>query len=94
AALAAALARPGMAGHVEATVQDAQRNQTGDGEETIARNRSLRELVLAAALWRCGDHQGLAQRTLSAYADDLRGHYRRHAMAVLAEGGAVQRARA
>lgn len=86
AALAAALARPGMAGHAEATVQDAQRNQTGDGEETIARNRSLRELVLAAALWRCGDHQGAARRTLSAYADDLRGHYRRHAMAVLAEG--------
>lgn len=88
AALADALARPGMAGHAEATVLDAQRNQTDNGEETVARNRSLRELVLAAALWRCGDHQGIAKRTLSAYADDLRGHYRRHALAVLAEGAA------
>ncbi|MCK6491650.1 MAG: FAD-dependent oxidoreductase, partial [Planctomycetes bacterium] len=87
-ALAAALAAPGMAGHAEPTGADAQRNQTGDGEETAARNRSLRELTLAAALRRCGDHQGLGARTLRAYADDLRGHYRRHALAVLAEAAA------
>jgi hypothetical protein len=84
-ALAAALARPGMSGHAESSVTDTQRVQTDNGEETIARNRSLREIVVAAALWRCGDHQSLAKRTLTGYVEDVHGHYRRHALAVMAE---------
>ncbi len=85
ATLAAALAGAGMAGHAEGSVVDSQRVQTADGIETVARNRSLREIVLAAGLLRCGDHAGTARRTLRAYAEDVRGHYRRHALAVLAE---------
>jgi hypothetical protein len=39
-----------------------------------------------------GDHDGVAARTLRAYAGDLRGHFARHARTVLAEpaGGARQ----
>lgn len=93
AALAAVLAQAGMAGHAESGVADSQRVQTDDGCETIARNRSLREIVLAAGLLRCGDHGGTALRTLRGYAEDVRGHYRRHALAVLAEQPASAQAR-
>lgn len=84
-ALAAVLQRPGLAGHAQATVADAQAVTDLDPEQTDVRNASLRELHLARALWRCGDHAGLAESILTAYRDDLRGHFARHARAVLAE---------
>ncbi len=93
AALAALLVQAGMSGHAEANVVDSQRVQTSDSEETIARNRSLREIVLAAGLLRCSDQGGLAIRILRAYAEDVRGHYRRHALAVLAENPTAVSAR-
>jgi len=51
----------------------------------VSGGRPRRELVLARALYRCGDHQGVGETILRAYAADLRGHYARHAAAVLAE---------
>ncbi len=82
--LAAVLSKPGMAGHAAHT-QAAVREQLGaGGAETAPRNVALRELVLARALYRCGDHEGLGRRLLDAYAKDLRGHYAGHAGAVLA----------
>jgi hypothetical protein len=45
----------------------------------------LRELYLARALYRCGDHDGLGEKTLRQFAQDLHGHYARHAQAVLAQ---------
>jgi len=35
---------------------------------------------------RLGDHEGLGKRILTEYAQDIRGHYARHAQAVLKEG--------
>jgi hypothetical protein len=43
----------------------------------------LREIVLARALYRCGDHQGLGRKILEEYRHDLRGLFARHASAVL-----------
>ena len=43
----------------------------------------IRELAFARALWACGDHEGLAKRTLEAYARDPRGVLSAHAKAVL-----------
>jgi len=43
----------------------------------------IRELALARTLWACGDHEGLARRTLEAYARDPRGVLSTHASAVL-----------
>jgi hypothetical protein len=86
AALAALLAKPGMSGHVHDTVQAAGAH---DGQEARylnavhTRRESLRELLLARALYRLGDHQGIGQATLEAYTTDLRGHLARHAQAVL-----------
>jgi hypothetical protein len=49
------------------------------------RRESLRELMLARALYRCGDDQGLGAKVLQGYTQDLRGHFARHAQAVLEE---------
>jgi hypothetical protein len=40
-------------------------------------------LLLARALYRCGDYQGVGRKILETYAQDLRGHLARHAQAVL-----------
>ena len=82
--LAEMLARPGIAGYVHATIDDAIRLDAPGGTSACqSRRDSLRELGLARALCRCGDHQGQGQRVLQAYAQDLRGHLARHAAAVL-----------
>ena len=76
--LAELLRKAQMTGHARATVQSAI-------ETPRARNSSLRELVVARALYRCGDHEGLGEKILRAYARDIRGHFSRHARAVLSE---------
>ncbi|MFO7900303.1 MAG: FAD-dependent oxidoreductase, partial [Planctomycetota bacterium] len=80
--LAGLLRRPGMSGHAVT-----KRLVEGrDGRKTVTRsnrNECLRELVLARALYRCGDHDGLGERILRTYTRDLRGHFARHATAVL-----------
>lgn len=44
----------------------------------------IKELALARALWACGDHEGLARKTLESYARDPRGVLSAHAKAILA----------
>lgn len=86
-ALAEALKKPGIAGQDHGTVQKAQAADAASkgGTASVAtRSDSLRELALARALYRCGDQDGLGEKTLRAYASDLRGHFARHAQAVLA----------
>jgi len=46
-------------------------------------NPAVRELVLARALYRCGDRAGLGERILRQYGLDLQGPFARHAHAVL-----------
>jgi len=84
--LAELLAKPGMSDHAITTMEEARRWSGRGRTDTSSRNVSLRELVLARALWRCGDHRGLGEKILKRYEKDLRGHYSRHAHAVL-EGG-------
>jgi len=82
-ALAELLGKPGMRGHAFTDIGDARRRTPRGAEDTLTRNRSLRELVLARALYRCGDYKGLGEKILRQYERDLRGHYARHAHAVL-----------
>jgi HEAT repeat protein len=49
------------------------------------RSASIREICLARALYRCGDHEGLGEKILQEYKQDLRGLFARHAAAVLSE---------
>lgn len=79
--LARLLGKPGMRGHALARVEplhDAEMDQR-------RRLGPLREIMLARALYRCGDYQGLGASILNEYTKDYRGLLARHALAVLAE---------
>jgi hypothetical protein len=65
----------GMAATETADLTPRQRSRSGQ-----------RDLVLARVLYRLGDHEGLGKKILEQYARDVRGHYARHAQAVLEEG--------
>ena len=84
--LADLLRKPGVAGHAYLDIHDVVARTPASTVDNSTRNSSLRELVLARALYRCGDHEGLGEATLRRYARDFRGHYATHAKAVLAEG--------
>jgi len=82
--LAELLARPGMSGYVHSSLEIArQLGAPGGTNAEQTRRESIRELLLARALYRCGDWQGIGEKTLRAYTQDLRGHLARHAQAVL-----------
>ena len=72
--LAELLAKPGMTGH------------SLHGPGTTDRSKSLRELILARALYRLGDWQGVGEKVLRNYAGDVRGVYAGHAASVLRSG--------
>ena len=81
--LAMLLSKPGMQGYALTNIEQARSEVSANPTDTVTRNNSLRELVLARALYRCGDYQGLGEKILKQYAADLRAHYARHASAVL-----------
>jgi len=82
--LAELLAKPGMSGFACLDIEAA--GETAElANPNLDRDRSLRELILARALYRCGDHDGMGKRILEQYAADLRGHFARHAHAILSE---------
>jgi len=83
--LAEFLEKPGITGHAFIDIDAARRRTPPGSEDTLTRNRSLRELVLARALYRCGDYKDIGKIILKEYARDLRGHYARHARTVLRE---------
>ena len=79
------LKKPGMTGHAFIDIREARRHTPASPSDTMERNCSLRELFLAVALYRCGDYEGLGEKILEEYKQDLRAHYARHAYAVLKE---------
>lgn len=93
-ALAALLAKPGVAGHAQRPIAEAGVSIVPEyahwqgGNRGIAdreRSECLRELCLARALFNLGDtSDGLGRRTLAAYAADPRKAYANHARKVLA----------
>ncbi len=72
--LARLLGKPGMAGHAMLELVTLHRER-----EKRRREGALREIVLARALLRCGDCNGIGRRALEVYRDDLRGLFSRHA---------------
>lgn len=81
--LAEFLGKPGVMGHAFTSIMEARRQTPPSDVDTKTRNDSLRELIVARALYRCGDCDGLGERILKQYAGDLRAHYARHASEVL-----------
>jgi hypothetical protein len=80
--LARLLEKPAMRGHAMTALEP----QHNANREKRRRTEPLREIVLARALYRCGDHHGLGERILREYAADIRGLFARHAQAVLDAG--------
>ncbi len=79
-ALARLLQKPGMRGHASRSLEPLH-------DQDMERRRRLgplREIALARALYRCGDHEGLGAAILREYERDLNGLFARHAAAVLA----------
>lgn len=81
--LAMLLSKPGIQGHALTNIDQARNGVPSNPNDTVTRNNSLRELVLARALYHCGDYHRLGEKILKEYAADLRAHYARHASAVL-----------
>lgn len=77
--LAELIQKPKMAGYAATSIDDR-------ADSHSSRQQANRELLIARALYRCGDWKGLAEQTLKAYTHDLRGHFARHAKAVLEAG--------
>lgn len=80
--LARLLEKPGMSGHVMTGVEKLH----NENREKRRRKGPLREIVLARALYRCGDHEGVGERILKEFTGDVRGLFIRHAEAVLGDG--------
>lgn len=78
--LARLLRKPGMRGHSSQKLEPLH----DDNMELRRRLGPMRELMLARALYRCGDHEGLGEAILREYTTDYRGLFSRHALAVLA----------
>ncbi len=78
--LARLLAKPDMTGYAVTEV-------TAEPKPAAKEHRALplREVILARALFRCGDHNGIGRNILETYEKDLRGLFARHAQAVLNE---------
>jgi hypothetical protein len=74
---------PGVSGHAFLEIDDVIKRTPTNRNDNSTRNQSLRELIVARALYRCGDHNGVGEKILRQYAADYRGHYSRHAKAVL-----------
>jgi hypothetical protein len=79
------LKKPGMIGHAFMDINTAKNRTPMSHVDNSTRNLSLRELFLARALYRCGDYKDIGKTILTEYANDLRGHYARHAREVLKE---------
>ncbi|MCA9245946.1 MAG: FAD-dependent oxidoreductase [Planctomycetales bacterium] len=79
-ALAKLLAKEGMTGF--AITEISSEAQLSGNEH---RSQPLREIILARALYRCGDYNDAAKQILTTYEQDLRGLFAQHAQAVLHE---------
>lgn len=76
-ALAELLSKEKMTGYAITDIGESNRQEQ--------RSEPLREIILARALLRCGDHEGLGEKILREYEKDLRGLFAQHAQAVLNE---------
>lgn len=79
--LADLLNKPKISGHVMKSVEPLYNSPV----ELRRREGALREIVLARALYRCGDHEGLARKILNEYRTDVRALFARHAEKILSD---------
>jgi hypothetical protein len=96
--LAQLLNKDGVKGHVQPldyyaasgagdTWQERRRVNAQGGE---ALNAKFKEVLVAALLFECGDHDGLGRGILEAYTTDVNGHFAAYAHQVLTKGTAMR----
>jgi glycine/D-amino acid oxidase-like deaminating enzyme len=78
--LAKLLTAPGGRYHAIDSYQTACNQVVPDEIDVSIRNKALKELHLARALYLCGDKDGLGEQALKRYATSLQGHYARFAI--------------
>jgi hypothetical protein len=91
--LAKLIQKPGMQGHAMLTLKDAltELDNNGKGPNPVKnssypkRTRALREIILARALYKCGDYNKIGENILKTYQNDMRGLFVRHANKILNE---------
>ncbi|EDM25899.1 putative dihydrolipoamide dehydrogenase CdlD [Lentisphaera araneosa HTCC2155] len=84
-ALVGLLELPKTKGNAFLDINKVNKITPANNYDCTTREVSLRELIVARALYRCGDYQGMGKKTLEAYSKDFRGHYAIHARAILKE---------
>ena len=77
------LTTPGVRFHAIQSYKEAQSSVVPGDIDTSTRNRALKELHLARALYLCGDENDIGKTILEQYANGLQGHYARYAYEVL-----------
>ena len=87
--LAELLQKPGMQGHVMLTIDDAMTDLSNDGRGMNGkaplpkRTKAFREIIIARALYNCGDYNDIGKKILKTYEHDWRGLFARHAESIL-----------
>jgi len=81
--LAQILTMPGMRYHSISSYAEARKQTVPDMNDVTYRNKALKELHIARALYLCGDKDRLGEEVLRRYADGLQGHYARYASEIL-----------
>jgi hypothetical protein len=81
--LADLLTKPGVRYHSIRSYADALNQVVPDSIDVTFRNKALKELHLARALYLCGDKDHLGEDVLKRYATGMQGHYARYASEIL-----------
>jgi hypothetical protein len=74
---------PGFSGHAFLKPSDILADNDPDPTSTSSRNLSLREIYVARGVFLAGDADPAIRSILENYSKDLRGHFARHALAIL-----------
>jgi hypothetical protein len=77
------LTQPGIRYNALDSYKTARAYTVPGTNDVSTRNRALKELHLARALYLCGDKDGIGKQILTSYATGLEGHYARYAYEVL-----------
>lgn len=77
------LRMPGMRHHSVDSLAEARSMVVPNYIDVTFRNKALKEIHLARALYKCGDKAGLGEATLRQYSTCLQGHYARCAAEIL-----------
>ena len=73
----------GVTGHHVTDLKHARNGVVPSSVDVTIRNKVLREIFLARALYHCGDDRQKGAQILKNYSNDLHGHYFRHASSIL-----------